>query len=166
MTLDELNSAPRDVAERELGACCGSARWSAAMSARRPFESAEQLYGTADAVWRSLDRSDWLEAFGHHPRIGDTASGWARDEQSASRDASAETRRRLVELNHEYERRFGYVFLIFATGKTAPEILAGLERRMQNDADTELRVAADEQAKITRLRLAKLLQHDTGSRAT
>lgn len=158
MTLDELNSAPRDVAERELAACCGSARWAAAMAARRPFVTAEQLYSAADDVWLLLDRTDWLAAFGHHPRIGEKAAGWAGDEQSASRDASADTRERLATMNRDYERKFGFVFLIFATGKSAAEMLASLERRMRNDADTELRIAAGEQAKITRLRLEKLLR--------
>jgi OHCU decarboxylase len=160
VTLDGLNSAPRDVAERELAACCGSARWAAAVAARRPFASATQLFATADDVWQALDRADWREAFGRHPRIGDKASGWAGDEQSASRDASAETKSRLADLNRQYERKFGFVFLIFATGKSASEILATLERRLQNDADAELRVAAAEQAKITRLRLEKLLRNN------
>lgn len=157
MTLDELNALPRDAAERELANCCGSKRWTSAMAARRPFRSADQLYRAADEVWSALDGADWLEAFSHHPRIGQRAAGWARDEQSGTRGASQRTLERLAELNHEYERKFGHVFLICATGRGADEMLTQLEQRMTNDPATELRVAAAEQAKITRLRLEKLL---------
>ena len=91
MTLDELNALPRDAAERELANCCGSKRWTSAMAARRPFRSADQVYRAADEVWSALDGADWLEAFSHHPRIGQRAAGWARDEQSGARGASQRT---------------------------------------------------------------------------
>ena len=150
---------PHDAAERELAKCCGSSRWAAAMAGRRPFKNAEHVYVAADEIWWSLDGADWLEAFLHHPRIGARAGrwGWAKDEQSGTRDAPADTLQKLADLNHEYERKFGHVFLICATGKRAEEMLADLERRMTNDPATELRIAAGEQAKITRLRLEKLL---------
>jgi OHCU decarboxylase len=111
----------------------------------------------ADDVWWSLEGGDWLEAFAAHPRIGERAAGWAGEEQSGVRGADDEVLGRLNSLNHDYERKFGHVFLIFATGKSAAEILAELERRLANDPATELRIAAGEQAKITRLRLQKAL---------
>jgi OHCU decarboxylase len=156
---------PRDALERELERCCGSKRWVAAMAARRPFQSANDLYDAADEIWWSLEGGDWLEAFSHHPRIGDRAgaSGWAKDEQSGVAGASEKTRQALAERNREYERRFEHVFLICATGKRADEMLATLERRMENDPASELRVAAGEQAKITQLRLEKLLAPPTKS---
>ena len=157
MTLEQLNALTKTAAERELMKCCGSERWAAAMAGRRPFGSAEQLYAAADEIWFSLDGGDWLEAFSHHPRIGDRAGGWARDEQSGTRSASEQTLKQLADRNHDYERRFHHVFLIFATGKSADEMLAELERRIGNDPAAELRIAAAEQAKITRLRLQKLL---------
>ena len=146
-----------EAAAQELERCCGSVRWASEMVTRRPFSSPDQLFGAAEEIWWSLDGSDWLEAFSHHPRIGERATGWAKDEQAGTRGASPATLDALTELNREYEERFGFVFLIFATGKTAEEILAELRRRMENPRGAELNAAAGEQAKITRLRLEKLL---------
>jgi OHCU decarboxylase len=157
VTLEELNGMSRQFAERELSKSCGSSRWVAAMAARRPFRNADELLTAANEIWGSLDGADWLEAFSQHPRIGERASGWAGDEQSGTKGASDRTMRKLAERNHDYERKFGHVFLICATGKGADEMLAQLEQRMNNDPATELRVAAAEQAKITRLRLEKAL---------
>ena len=157
MTLDELNAAPPEAAERELLACCGSSRWASAMAARRPFRDPSDLYRAADEVWTALESGDWLEAFSRHPRIGQRVAGWAKDEQAGARGASAETMERLAERNRAYERKFGHVFLICATGKRADDMLHNLEHRMANDPAAELRAAAGEQAKITRLRLEKLL---------
>jgi OHCU decarboxylase len=164
--LEELNALPANAAERELAKCCGSTRWIAAMASRRPFRSADQLLLDADDLWWSLDGGDWLEAFSHHPRIGERAAGWAQDEQSGTQDAAAETLEKLADLNHEYERKFAHVFLICATGKSADEMLNNLEQRIRNEPAAELRIAAGEQAKITRLRLEKLLAYSsTVSRA-
>jgi OHCU decarboxylase len=127
------------------------------MTARRPFRTGADLARVADEVWWSLEGADWLEAFSHHPRIGERSGGWARDEQSGARAASAATIKELATLNRQYERKFGHVFLIFATGKSADEMLAELRLRLNNDPAPELRLAAGEQAKITRLRLEKLL---------
>jgi OHCU decarboxylase len=162
VTLDELNDLAMDAARRELERCCGSARWAAAMTARRPYSSMDNLQTAADEVWWSLDGADWLEAFSHHPRIGDRgrAAGWAREEQSGVGSAPDDTVKALAKLNRDYERKFGHVFLIFATGRSAEEILAELRVRLANDPAGELRNAAAEQAKITRLRLWKLLSND------
>ena len=160
MTLDELNALDVAAAHRELLRCCGSSRWVAAVAARRPFASMDVLYRVADEVWWSLDGGDWLEAFSHHPRIGERAAAgsWARGEQSGMSQSSPQTARALAEGNRAYERRFGHVFLICATGKSADEMLENLRGRLTNDPATELRVAAKEQARITQLRLGRLLQ--------
>jgi hydroxyisourate hydrolase len=164
MTLAELNALTPEAAGRELARCCGSRKWVEQMTARRPFGSVDQLFGAAEEIWWSLDGSDWLEAFSHHPRIGDRehAAGWAKDEQSGTRGASDATLDALTALNHEYEDRFGHVFLICATGKSADEMLAELQRRMENPRGMELNVAAGEQAKIARLRLEKLIDPGPG----
>ena len=127
------------------------------MTRRRPFPDTNELYHAAEEVWWSLDEADWLEAFSNHPRIGERAAGWAKDEQSGVGVASDSTMTTLATLNRDYELRFGHVFLICATGRTAGEILSELRRRLDNQPAPELRIAAAEQAKITRLRLEKLL---------
>ena len=133
------------------------------MTAARPFDSAAAMAAAADAVWWSLDRADWLEAFAAHPRIGSDradTSEWSAREQAGVASASAGLRERLAAANCEYERRFGYIFIVCAMGKGADEMLAMLEDRLTNDADAELRSAAEEQRKITRLRLLKLVDVD------
>jgi len=127
------------------------------MLSRRPFENADALLRAADESWWALGTADWLEAFSHHPRIGDRAAGWAADEQSGVRGASAEATKELAQLNRQYERKFNHVFLIFASGKDADMMLDELRRRITQDPATELRTAAGEQAKITALRLQRLL---------
>jgi 5-hydroxyisourate hydrolase / 2-oxo-4-hydroxy-4-carboxy-5-ureidoimidazoline decarboxylase len=158
MTLDELNALDQEAAERELLRCCGSARWAQAMAEVRPYSGASALADKADNLWWSLGPTDWLEAFAAHPRIGErAASAWAVGEQSGIHDASDDERARLVEGNREYEGRFGYIFIVCATGKTAGEMLVLLEERLRNEPNDELQIAAEEQRKITRIRLAKLL---------
>jgi len=157
VTLAELNAAPQPVVMRELQLCCGSARWVAAMVSRRPFPNEDALIRAAEECWWALGSSDWLEAFSHHPRIGDRAAGWAADEQAGVRGASDDTTRQLATLNRQFERKFGHVFLIFASGKDAATMLAELQRRIASDPAAELRTAAAEQAKITAVRLQRLL---------
>ena len=161
MTVAELDAAPLSVASRALQQCCGAARWVAAMLARRPFGHDDAVLRAAEECWWALGASDWLEAFSHHPRIGDRAAGWAADEQSGVRGASDDTTRQLATLNRQYERKFGHVFLIFASGKDAGTMLAELQRRIASDPAAELRTAAAEQAKITDLRLRRLLASST-----
>ena len=163
MTLDTLNALDASAAARELRRCCGSVRWTEKMVAARPFATSDALASTADAIWQSLDRTDWLEAFAAHPKIGAGGSGgsdtsaWSAREQAGVACAPASVRERLASANREYERRFGYIFIVCATGKGADEMLAMLERRLTNDPETEMRVAAEEQRQITRLRLSKLM---------
>lgn len=163
MRLEELNALDEDAATRELGRCCGSARWAREMAAARPFAGVDAMAATADALWAALDPADWLEAFGAHPKIGESggaggAGGWSEDEQRGVAGAAEITRRRLAEANREYEARFGYIFIVCASGQGATELLSVLERRLTNDPTAELAVAADEQRKIARLRLAKLVE--------
>lgn len=137
------------------------------MIERRPFRSVEALLQSADEVWWNLSEHDWKEAFTHHPRIGDIESlknkfvdtaRWAEGEQASVRGASEAIMRALADANREYEQRFGFIFIVCATGKTAEGMLALLRSRLNNSPATELSVAAGEQAKITRLRLLKLLE--------
>jgi len=128
----------------------------------RPFTDMDRLQETAERVWRSLTAEDWLEAFSKHPKIGErkaesTSRGWSEQEQSGVRSASDDTRQKLAQLNREYEQKFGYIFIICATGKTSDQMLSNLEDRLHNSAEKELHIAAAEQAKITALRLEKLL---------
>lgn len=151
-------------AARELLACCGSPRWAAAMAALRPFRELDELQATAKQVWWSLDEDDWRAAFAAHPRIGERAAGdgaharWSAAEQSAAQRSDEAVRAEIAAGNAEYEKRFGHVFLIAAHGRSGEEILAELRRRLGNDPASELRTAAEEQAKITRLRLARLFE--------
>ena len=166
MTLAELNALSADVARVELERCCGSERWASIVAARRPFGSADELMQAASDVWWALDEADWLQAFSHHPRIGEPAEGWAAAEQAGTHQARRSTMLSLAALNREYEDMFGYVFLICATGKSADEMLGALRERMTNDPGDELHIAAEEQDKITRLRLEKLLSGSPESSRT
>jgi len=137
------------------------------MLAERPFPSLERLLEVADTIWMELDREDWLEAFRHHPPIGQSkakrkqlamARRWSAGEQSVAQQAGAETLAVLAAANQAYHATFGHVFLICAAGKTGEEVLENLQQRLSNDPAVELRIASGEQRKITRLRLEKLLE--------
>jgi hydroxyisourate hydrolase len=173
MELRDLNALGDEVAAREFRRCCGSSRWAQAMAAARPFASSDAMMAAADSIWIGLDRGDWLEAFAAHPPIGsnsgsggsdrpggDSTGGdavWSAAEQAGVSSASADLLARLAEANSEYEARFGFIFIVCATGKSADEMLGLLQRRLDNDPAIEVRIAADEQRKITRVRLDKLL---------
>jgi OHCU decarboxylase len=165
LTLPELNALPRKDAERELLASCGSRAWARQMAANRPYADFDSLLAAADRVWWALSPDDWLEAFSKHPRIGERPAKaapeverrWSEGEQSRAREAGPALLSELAVANAEYENRFGHVFLICASGRSADEILEQARQRMHNDPDSELRVAAEEQRRITHLRLRKLL---------
>ena len=141
-----------------LRSCCASSRWATELAASRPFASWKELLEKADAIWNGLNPEEWQEAFAAHPRIGERkASRWSTEEQSGTRTASPETMQRLADGNRAYEEKFGHVYLVCATGRTAEEMLADLNQRMSNDRETEWRVAAEEQRKITHLRFEKLV---------
>lgn len=158
MTLEELNRAPREQAMRELLRCCGSPRWAERMIAMRPFTDREALVQAAERVSNELTEADWLAAFAAHPRIGEKSeSAWSQREQAAALNAEAAVKQKLARGNAEYEQKFGFIFIVFASGKTPDAILELLEARLPNDRRTELANAAAEQRKITRSRLIKLL---------
>ncbi|HJQ40146.1 MAG TPA: allantoicase [Thermoanaerobaculia bacterium] len=142
---------------RELHRVCGSARWVDEFAKKRPFKSWDDMVEAAQKVWMKLDESDWLEAFSAHPRIGERKAGWSQQEQSGTRSASSETMDALANANRDYEQKFGFIYLVCATGRGADEMLANCRSRMANDHATELRIAAEEQAKIIALRLEKLV---------
>lgn len=159
----ELDAAVAADARATLSACCGSSRWVEQMLARRPFGSRDALLNPAREEWWALSPDDWLEAFSHHPRIGDRASLAARfpathhlfaREQAAVAEATEDVLTALADANQAYVDRFGFIFIVCATGRTANEMLQLLRDRLPNDRQTELRVAAEEQAKITALRLS------------
>ncbi|HEV7860049.1 MAG TPA: 2-oxo-4-hydroxy-4-carboxy-5-ureidoimidazoline decarboxylase [Pyrinomonadaceae bacterium] len=171
-SLRRLNEFSQEEARGELLKCCGSSEWANGLAARRPFESEDELIETSDSIWWSLEGKDWLEAFSSHPKIGEQkaahpgptkAQAWSEEEQAGTRDASRETMSELVEANRAYEAKFGYIFIVCATGKSTPEMLALLKDRLPNDPRTELRIAAREQSKITQLRLKKLLKESRES---
>ena len=161
-----LNSITADEAAKELLQCCGSRRWASQMSNDRPYATLDDLVTHAEQVWWSLTSEDWLEAFRSHPKIGEKKASdkvsaqsqqWSGQEQAGVSEASQQTVDSLAELNRAYEQKFGFIFIICATGKTSGEMLTAIQERIQHDSDTELRLAAAEQAKITELRLRKLL---------
>ena len=166
--MEQLNSLPATEAENEFLKCCGSSNWARRMVGGRPFQNLNELFERADQIWWSLEPGDWLEAFHSHPKIGEQkaaaevtveAQKWSEDEQSGTRDSAQETMAALAQLNREYEEKFGYIFIVCASGKSSEEMLAILRQRLKNDADEEQRIAAAEQAKITQLRLRKLIDN-------
>jgi len=153
-----LNALAEPHARVALLRCCASRRWGERMLAGRPFADDSGVFDTAERIWWSLEPDDYHEAFAAHPRIGEQAvDGWARAEQGALAAADIDMRRAFTEGNRAYEERFGHVFLICATGRSADDMATELRRRLGNDPASELRIAAGEQAKITRLRLEKLV---------
>lgn len=156
--LDALTHMSSTEAHAAFLKVCGSQKWADAMTAARPFEDVAALQRIAERTWWSLSEVDHHQAFAAHPRIGESsASKWSQDEQQGAADAQAQTLADLADANREYFDRFGFIFIICATGKRADEMLAAIEARLQNTHAEEEKTAAEEQAKITRLRLAKLI---------
>ena len=162
--LAALNALGRSEAEAALLRCCGSVRWARLVAALRPFHTTTALTDAAEDVWRALAPQDWLQAFEAHPRIGASlsahgsrAAAWSADEQAGATAAGTGEKRQLEQLNDEYEQRFGHRFIVCASGLTAEEMLSRLRTRMTSSPADELATAAAEQAKITELRLHKLL---------
>jgi OHCU decarboxylase len=152
MTLAELD-------EPHLLECCGSRNWAAQLLAARPFQDISQLETMATDIWWRLAPTDWLEAFSKHPKIGEKGkvSQWSSEEQSGMNSAATDTAKKLRALNQTSFEKFGWIFIVCATGKSAEEMLSLLEARLPNRPEDELPIAAAEQNKITLLRLRKLL---------
>ncbi len=166
MTLHELNILPKEELKEALTKCCGSIAWVNKMLTIFPLDDLVELEEDAEEKWYECTEDDWKEAFTHHPKIGDieslkkkfaTTANWAAGEQSGASKASQQTLEALAKGNDDYEKKFGYIFIVCATGKSAEEILALLQSRLPNNPSDELKIAADEQMKITKLRLEKLL---------
>ncbi|MEX2171102.1 MAG: 2-oxo-4-hydroxy-4-carboxy-5-ureidoimidazoline decarboxylase [Pirellulales bacterium] len=160
-----INELSQSAANDALARCCASRAWVAGMLAKRPFNSDGELSALATKLWWSLSPEAWLEAFAAHPMIGDAASlrerfantsDWTSSEQAGISDADEKTLHRLADANRQYREKFGYIFIVSATSKTAVEMLAILEERLAHNPAIELPLAAAEQLKITHLRLQKL----------
>jgi len=159
--LARLNAMTGEAAAIALQRCCGSGRWTVSMETSRPFEDVAALLRTAERLWWQLEPADWLDAFATHPRIGDSGehaiAAWSRGEQAGAASAATAIRDELAAANQAYVDRYGFIYIVCATGRTAAEMLADLHTRLGSTREQELRTAAEEQAKITRLRLRKLL---------
>src|ERR1700733_5947256 len=170
--LSRWNLLPIDEATQAILPCCGSTAWARLMVAHRPLAGKDALLSASNEIWHGLTRSDWLEAFETHPRIGDSrtsepalerspsaqTAAWSTEEQRNVTDADAAVKSALADANREYEQRFNRIFIVCATGKSAPEILDMIQRRLKNDAETELHEAVEQQRQITEIRLRKWLQ--------
>lgn len=167
MTINDLNNLPSAELHTALLKCCGAARWVDRIMAIFPVNNKQALMDGAIRCWNECTEKDWLEAFTHHPQIGDVktlrqkftaTANWAEDEQAGVSHASEETIRELADKNKMYKEKFGYIFIVCATGKTASEMLRLLNERMHHTPQEEIHIAMKEQQKITLLRLEKLLQ--------
>lgn len=167
MTLEQFNSLDKDVASTELRKCCGASNWVKLVMNHFPFTSTSVLLDISETIWnRYCSENDWLEAFTHHPRIGDVDSlekkfsstkDWAGNEQSGVKEADSTILQQLFQYNGAYEQKFGFIFIVCATGKSATEMLELLEQRINNSYGDEIKIAAAEQNKITAIRINKLL---------
>jgi OHCU decarboxylase len=164
-TLSAWNRASASDALDAMVVCCGARRWAEAMVKRRPIQSVHELSAAADRIWGTMGETDWLEAFACHPRIGERRAAhaskqsvaWSREEQSSAKNAQEKVLEELETGNAIYEERFGFTYIVCATGKTAEEMLTILHRRLVNDREAELREAAEQQRQIMQIRLGKWL---------
>ncbi|MEC8284435.1 MAG: 2-oxo-4-hydroxy-4-carboxy-5-ureidoimidazoline decarboxylase [SAR324 cluster bacterium] len=167
MNFTDFQILPIEDAEQALLRCCGSQNWATQMAQSRPFGSLEATHKVATRIWENLEVQDWLEAFEHHPRIGDrqalaarftSTRNWSANEQAGVEVAADDILDRLASGNDKYSQRFGYVFLVCASGKSAFEMLNLLEARINNSPEEELQIAQQEQQKIMLLRLNKMFE--------
>jgi 2-oxo-4-hydroxy-4-carboxy-5-ureidoimidazoline decarboxylase len=163
--LARWNDLDAATAAREILPCCGSTAWAGGMASRRPFADAEELFEASDWVWAGLSEKDWREAFESHPRIGQqharaaTAESlaWSHEEQRAAAAQEDETKLALAEANRQYEEKFGRIFIVCASGRSAAEILEICNARMKNTAADEMLETAEQQRQVTQLRLRRWL---------
>lgn len=169
MKLAQFNALADRDAKRLMRSCCGSSRWVGGVLSGRPYDGLDGLLAAAETAWREAGPADWEEAFAHHPRIGEslaeapvseTARAWSAGEQGALDRGTAGVRTDLANGNKEYERKFGRIFIVCASGKGPDELLKNLGARLSNAPDEELRIAVAEQGKITLLRLRKLFSDE------
>jgi OHCU decarboxylase len=162
-TLAAWNQASETDALNAMLACCGAHRWAAALAALRPIANEDELRAAADRAWSTMQESDWLEAFACHPRIGerkaaqDQHAAWSRQEQSSLSSALESVLEQLATGNAQYEDRFGFTYIVCATGKSASEMLEILNSRLNSSREAELRTAAEQQRQITQIRIGKWL---------
>lgn len=165
MNLKLINELSAEEARETFLKCCGCERWARELAEGRPYASEEEIYSLSERSFETLTRDEWLEAFGAHPKIGDMESlkkkysatkEWAEHEQSRVHGTPPQVLQDLAAGNSEYENKFGYIFIVCATGKTAEEMLSILTQRIRNNSKEELGIAAAEQKKITNIRLGKL----------
>lgn len=166
MKLEDFNKQSREKAGQDLFKCCGSKAWVNKIMENFPYNSIEDLKISSDRIWFGCKKEDWMEAFSHHPKIGaqnsadkkhSSTAEWAKQEQSAVKDAGQIILSELEKANQTYENKFGFIFIVCATGKTAAEMLKLLNHRLNNEHEKELHIAINEQNKITHLRINKLL---------
>ena len=167
MTLEELNSLHEEDCRKALFSCCGSTKWVEEMLSYRPFPTKEDLQDKAGKLFKGCNHEDWLEAFSHHAKLGGRSkmeqrakknlTQWEKQEQAGTAMANDALLIELEEANIEYENKFGFIFLLCATGKSAVEMLESIYERLPNELNNELSIAMEEQNKITKLRLEKLL---------
>ena len=166
MNLSQLNQLTKEQAHQEFYKCCACHRLCKELSEARPYKDNNDLLSKADSLWKNYGQSEFLEAFRGHSKIGDLDSlkkkyantrRWSQQEQAGMKAINEQTLMELMNLNNDYENRFGFIFIVCATGKSASEMLSILKSRIDNNADKELQIAANEQAKITKIRLEKLL---------
>lgn len=168
--LQQWNAFSVEQAARAILPCCGSHVWANSLSRQRPFQDLELLLAASDGIWWSLPEEDWNEAFGSHPRIGESnptgmaaeaSLKWSRGEQGASQSDDVLIKAELTAYNEIYEKQFGRIFIVCATGKSSGEMLSILKERLKNNPEAELREAAEQQKMITRLRLKKWLREES-----
>ncbi|PSL25431.1 2-oxo-4-hydroxy-4-carboxy-5-ureidoimidazoline decarboxylase [Chitinophaga ginsengisoli] len=166
MTLTALNALPPEQLNETLSTCCGATAWIEKMKKEFPVKDEATLLAAAAKHWHECTEQDWREAFSHHPKIGDlhslqqkfaTTAQWASREQAGTIDASTVILQAFAKGNKLYEDKFGYIFIVCATGKSAPEMLSILTERLKNSPEEEIKIAMQEQEKITAIRLKKLL---------
>ncbi|MEN9571069.1 MAG: 2-oxo-4-hydroxy-4-carboxy-5-ureidoimidazoline decarboxylase [Bacteroidota bacterium] len=166
MTLHDLNTLTKAQLKAELFKCCGSTAWVQKMLPLFPVKDVAQLLQHASHTWQQCTEADWLQAFAGHPKIGDmqalkkkfaSTAAWASGEQGAVAQAPEQLLQALAQGNDDYQNKFGFIFIVCATGKSAGQMLQLLQQRLPNQRADEIRIAMEEQNKITQLRLQKLL---------
>lgn len=166
MTLHDINTLPQEELKQQLFNCCGSANWVNKMLPFFPMDDLVELLEDAEEQWYQCNEADWKEAFTHHPKIGDmdnlkkkfaATAQWAAQEQTPAGKAPQQVIADLAAANLSYEKKFGYIFIVCATGKSAEEMLGLLQQRLSNTPVDEIKIAMDEQNKITLIRLQKLI---------